>query len=266
MIGGIVVMLIMTFGLSRLVLYLLPSTIDERAKAIWANLGALFVIGAIYAAITVSESDGPALIVLGLAFAAPCQALWYWRDLPKVTPYNAGPRVISATRSSAPALRLAAAPRPREKPSEATVLNADRQETWHALVRYDAEVVAAADQLRPFGEKWVEELGRSYFALNEDKRYLPNIIARLLEDAAAERAANFGADLRRAMNGRLSASSLEILREAQNAGYRLEVEGRTIALCHQNTMRSFLYDEEDVQSFGRSLRARLDDGSASEHQ
>jgi hypothetical protein len=265
MIGGIVVMLLMTFGLSRLILYLLPSTIDDLSKALWANLGALLVIGAIYTAITVSEEDGPALIVLGLAFAAPCQALWYWRDRRKVTPYNAGPRVVSATTRPAAAPRSTTAPRPREKPSEATVLNADRQERWHALVRYDAEVVAAAEQLRPLGEKWVEELGRSYFALNEDKRYLPSIVGRLLEDAAAERVASFGADLQQAMNGTLSSSSIDILRQAEKAGYRLEVYGRSIAVC-QNTLRSFLYDEADVQSFGRRLRVRLDEGSASEHQ
>jgi hypothetical protein len=57
MIGGIVVMLIMTFGLSRL-LYVLPKTLDERAKALWANLGTLLVIAALYAAIADVERDG----------------------------------------------------------------------------------------------------------------------------------------------------------------------------------------------------------------
>jgi hypothetical protein len=262
MIGEIVLMLLMTFGLSRLILYLSPSTIDDRSKALWANLGALLVIGVVYTAITLSENHEPALIALGLALAAPCQALWYWRDLTKVTPYNADPRVVSATTRPADSPRSIPAPRPRD---ESTVLNADQQERWHALLRYDAEVAAAAEQLRALGEKWVGELGRSYFALNEDKRYLPNIVARLLEDAAAERAPNFGADLQQALDGTLSASSIDILRQAENAGYRLEVEGRSIAVC-RNASRSYLYNEADVQTFGRSLRARIDDGRASEHQ
>jgi hypothetical protein len=37
---------------------------------------------------------------------------------------------------------------------------------WNALVRYDEEIRAAAEELRPFGDFWVTELGKAYLALN----------------------------------------------------------------------------------------------------
>jgi hypothetical protein len=254
MIGGIAVMLIMTFGLSRLLLNVLPKAIDERAKALWANLGALLVIGAIYAATAASESDGFTLVALGLAFAAPCQALWYWRDVSKLAPTIAHGTIAGMSSPAAGMSSPAAASYVGERaPPRPEARTADRHERWHALVRYDADVAAAADRLRPFGEKWLEELGRSYFALNEDKQYLPTIVGRLSEEAAAERAATWVAKYQRVFNGALSTSSLDILREAEKAGYRVEVEGNAIAIS-KDTGRSFLYSEEDVQRHRRFLR------------
>jgi hypothetical protein len=54
---------------------------------------------------------------------------------------------------------------------------------WNALLRYDDEIRGAAEKLRPFGDLWVDQLAKAYFDLNEDRRYLPNIVARLMEEA-----------------------------------------------------------------------------------
>lgn len=255
MIGGIVVMLFMTFGLSRLILYFLPLSFDERAKSLWANLGALLIIGAIYAAITISESKGPVLIFLGLALATPCQAIWCWRDLRKIAPRDPGYRSIPSPPLRGASPQPAPSPRPREQSLEPSAPRAERQERWLALLRFDQDVETAANQLRPHGAKWVDELGRSFFAMNEDKQYLPNIVARLLEDAAAERAANWGRDFQRAIGGGLSASALDVLHEMKTAGYQIEVEGRSIAVS-KNNGRTYLYDDADVQRYGRILLER----------
>lgn len=60
---------------------------------------------------------------------------------------------------------------------------------WAALVRFDPDISAAADKLRPYGTKWVDELGCGYFALNEDRRYLPQIVSKLQDEAEQEKAA-----------------------------------------------------------------------------
>lgn len=65
---------------------------------------------------------------------------------------------------------------------------------WDALVQFDDEIREAATQLLPFGSSCVERLGDAFFALNEDRKYLANIFARLTEEAErptveAERAA-----------------------------------------------------------------------------
>jgi hypothetical protein len=119
-----------------------------------------------------------------------------------------------------------------------------------ALVRYDADIAAAADQLRPSGEKWLEELNKAYFALNEDRQYLSAIVLRLSEEAAAEKAALWAAKFDRAFSEALSPSSLDILRRAEKAGYHLEVQGNVIVLS-KNSAQSFLYSEADLQRYGR---------------
>lgn len=43
---------------------------------------------------------------------------------------------------------------------------------WDALIRFDPEISAAVAKLRPYGEKWIDEYRRNYFALDEDRSYL----------------------------------------------------------------------------------------------
>ncbi|MEH2486452.1 hypothetical protein [Bradyrhizobium sp. AZCC 2230] len=57
---------------------------------------------------------------------------------------------------------------------------------WEALVRYDDEIREAAAKLIQFGSHSVAKLGEAFFALDEDRKYLPNIVARLTEEAALE--------------------------------------------------------------------------------
>jgi hypothetical protein len=58
-----------------------------------------------------------------------------------------------------------------------------RRDRWDALVKYDHEIAQAAEQLRPFGDALIDEFGQAFFALNEDRAYLANIVKGLLAQA-----------------------------------------------------------------------------------
>jgi len=59
------------------------------------------------------------------------------------------------------------------------------EEKWNALLGYDDAIANAAAEVRPFGDKWVDELARAYLTL-EDKQYLPNILKNIISDANRE--------------------------------------------------------------------------------
>lgn len=56
------------------------------------------------------------------------------------------------------------------------------QKKWAALLTVDADIAAAAEQVRPLGVSYVNELADTYLALNE-KSYLPTIVSNILEKA-----------------------------------------------------------------------------------
>lgn len=56
---------------------------------------------------------------------------------------------------------------------------------WNALVQYDAEIGAAASELRQLGSTWEGELAAAYLAI-ADKAYLAPIVAKLKEWASKE--------------------------------------------------------------------------------
>jgi uncharacterized protein YecT (DUF1311 family) len=60
------------------------------------------------------------------------------------------------------------------------------QTKWNALLRYDKDIAAAADQLRPYGLKWTNELAAAYMAINE-KSYLAEIVVNITERVHLEK-------------------------------------------------------------------------------
>jgi hypothetical protein len=136
---------------------------------------------------------------------------------------------------------------------------------WEALVRYDDEIRAAAERLRPFGEAWVSELGKAFFTLNEERKYLPNIVSRLMAEAEAaheeeqrkldlEQEERLVRAFRVTADGKLcSKESLDILRKALALGYKLEIQrDKAIAVTRPgNVSISYLLSNCDIQEFGR---------------
>src|ERR1043165_512426 len=56
---------------------------------------------------------------------------------------------------------------------------------WQALLKYDPDLARVAEKMRQLGDHWVDELARSYLAIN-DKAYLPNIVNQIIADARKE--------------------------------------------------------------------------------
>jgi hypothetical protein len=123
-------------------------------------------------------------------------------------------------------------------------------ERWAALVRYDDEIRAAAEQLIPFGNVWVEELGRAFFALAENREYLPKIVTRLLEDAKNDRIQRWLEVFGRTANGEpATEESLKILLAAQAQGYSLEIGPDKAFVLTKGSSTSYVRSNYDIQRF-----------------
>jgi hypothetical protein len=134
---------------------------------------------------------------------------------------------------------------------------------WEALVSFDDEIRQAALKLVPFGQGWVERLGEAFFALNEDRKYLPNIVERLVEEAkhdavieARKRALNWLVTFATTKEGEdTSEEALNVLIEAHAKGYQItKSESGIIEAKGNNTGTSYLWSNADIIRFGRSLK------------
>jgi hypothetical protein len=132
---------------------------------------------------------------------------------------------------------------------------------WEALVRFDDEIRDAALELMPFGPAWIAELGRAFFALNEDRAYLPNIVSRLIEEATiealeAERAAavQWTTAITQMPSGeKTSKEGMAVFIELRVRGYRIEREGRDIAISRSGRGTSFVRSNDELLRLGRIL-------------
>ncbi len=126
---------------------------------------------------------------------------------------------------------------------------------WEALVRFDDEIREAATKLMPFGSEWVDKLGEAFFALNEDRKYLPNIVARLMEEAKHAAALAWFATFSMTADGeKTSEEALAILIEAQAIGYQLARDRDGAIRITRNTSTSFLRSNADIVRFGTFFR------------
>jgi hypothetical protein len=266
MLGEIAVMLIFTFGLSRVLLYLIPKSVLGRRRIILANAASVLLIALLYVILVISEPDVKAILFIGIPFAAACQALWYWRDVSKLPTSLESEGYQSDMQHSFLSRLFSGTSLSVRGEEEQPLQNNERQEgnvtdRWNALLRFDDEIRTAAERLRPFGDTWVDKLGQAYFTLNEDRKYLPNIVRELIAEAEAEQdqEPRFDAFLfRRTADGkRCTDESLAILREAQARGYKLGVLGdKTFTVTKSGGgFTSYLRSNNDIQKF--SVFAKL---------
>jgi hypothetical protein len=131
---------------------------------------------------------------------------------------------------------------------------------WEALVRYDPEIKEAALRLMPFGSIWVDRLGEAFFALDEDRKYLPNIVAELVREAEHLLARTWIKTFLRTQDGKdTSEEALAVLAKAQAAGCRLtrEADG-TIAANISGQGTSYLRSSADIVRFATFALKELD--------
>lgn len=129
---------------------------------------------------------------------------------------------------------------------------------WEALVRYDDEIREAAERLMPFGAIWVERFGEAFFALNEDRTYIPNIVERLVKDAEQEAGAEWLRQFSRTKEGdATSQEALRVLVEAQMMGFQVSKSGSGIfEVFSKNTGTKYLWSNEDIVRFGKLILKR----------
>ena len=101
--------------------------------------------------------------------------------------------------------------------SNATTGNFDHAK-WDALLKYDKEISAIAEKLRPLGQKWLDEFASSYLALN-DKTYLPEIEKKIFAAAQAEKK-----PLRQRRNRKRKNTSIRIYEKEQQKAFSQEQE------------------------------------------
>lgn len=56
---------------------------------------------------------------------------------------------------------------------------------WNALVQFDEDIRAAADRIKPLGQKWEARFAAAYLALN-DKNYISTILQKITAEARQE--------------------------------------------------------------------------------
>ena len=134
---------------------------------------------------------------------------------------------------------------------------------WEALLRFDDEIRNAAMKLLPFGPGWVDQMGEAFFALNEDRAYLLNIVNRLIEEATfehleAERAAarQWLTAVERMPSGeQITKESLAVFVELQARGYQIVREGSDVAISLTGRGTSLVRSNEEVMRLGGILLA-----------
>jgi hypothetical protein len=130
------------------------------------------------------------------------------------------------------------------------------QAKWNALLKYDADVAAAVEKIRPLGEHWLDEFASSYLALN-DKSYLSRIVHKIIEDAGCEAAQSKSAQAQTMpdIGKTLSQQAISVLRRAADKGYevRFSPNKDAVILKSGGWETSFSSDYEII-NFGQALR------------
>ncbi|MGC0325015.1 hypothetical protein ABIG06_005644 [Bradyrhizobium sp. USDA 326] len=129
---------------------------------------------------------------------------------------------------------------------------------WEALVRYDDEIRKAASNLMPFGAVWVEKLGEAFFALNEDRQYLSNIVDGLVREATQEAEIEWLDNFSKTKEGETtSQEALRVLLEAKAMGFQVsKSDSGIVEIFSKSTGSKYLWSNEDIIQFGKLVLKR----------
>jgi hypothetical protein len=139
----------------------------------------------------------------------------------------------------------------------------DFAERWAALVKFDDEISAAAMLLQPYGDEWIDEFGRAFFALNEERKYIGNIVKRLTAEAEhnlAEKSAEAMAKIEEqwkqvtrttARGEPCTDESRNILAEAIRRGFTFYVEPNGTFVLSGSAGSSYLRSNAEIKRFAQ---------------
>src|SRR5262249_47258610 len=121
----------------------------------------------------------------------------------------------------------------------------------------DSDVRLAAEQLYPYGMKWVSALGREFFAASEDRQQLEEIVNRLQREAEEEKhqeeAMQSAWSIKTTAEGEpCTPMALSILRKAEAAGYTVTIEGDGTIVVSNEEAKSYLQSNSDIILFGKN--------------
>jgi hypothetical protein len=121
---------------------------------------------------------------------------------------------------------------------------------WEALIKYDDEIRLAAEKLSPYGEIWVAKLGEAFLALDEDRKYLPNIVSRLSAEAEQSAINNLLARFSKTWEGETtSEEALRVLVGLHAKGYLLDVERSGAFIVSTSASTTYLRSNSDILLF-----------------
>lgn len=131
-------------------------------------------------------------------------------------------------------------------------------EKWNALVQFDSEIRTVVDRLRPFGGRWIDEFEKAYFALEENRKYLPDILERLLTLAQTEQnreTAKLWAEkfAKTACGETTSKDSIIALQRLVESGFKVEIEENFTFVASKNGVKSFMRSNNDIVRTAASL-------------
>jgi hypothetical protein len=124
---------------------------------------------------------------------------------------------------------------------------------WDALLRYDTDIRAASEKLKPYGDHWIDELRKAFVALSEDKSYLPSIVDRLSHEAETDRNEGWLAAFGTTQNGeQCSPESKGVLRQAREQGYLVEIEVDRTFVIRKGNSSSFMRSNYEIMRYGKA--------------
>jgi hypothetical protein len=125
---------------------------------------------------------------------------------------------------------------------------------WEALVRYNDEIREAPASLMPYGSVWVDKLGEAFFALNEDRKYLSNIVDGLIREAEHAEIVNLVSTFSKTADGETtSEEALQVLVDAKAKGINLIKGNHGAFVLSRGTSTTHFWSNADIIRFGGIL-------------
>jgi len=125
---------------------------------------------------------------------------------------------------------------------------------WEALVRYDDEIRAAAERLFLFGVVgWIGWVKR-FFALSEDRKYLPNIVEQLTKEAEHDAVVSWLSRVSQTADGEITSKKAQaVLLDAHMKGYAIDVESNKTITVTRGGLTKYLRSNAEILQFGQRL-------------